>query len=129
VQISDWRSEFKRLWQDLVPPQGQANTIQGELVRAVGKLKDEAFRNGNQNFGRSHLMLCKFIRQNLKDPKVFSPVELEEIDKCIDRVLNAEHPDVSGASTCFHRLFEITVRWCEMHPDLIPRESNPTLRI
>jgi hypothetical protein len=49
---ADWRTEFKRLWKELVPPEGQANTVQGELIRAVGKLKDEAFRNGNQNFGK-----------------------------------------------------------------------------
>lgn len=126
---SDWRSEFKRLWTNLVPSQGQANTVQGELVRAVGRLKDEAYRNGNQNFGKNHKMLCKFIRQTLKDPKVFGPDALEEIDKCVDRVLDYEHPDVSGTSTCFHRLFEMAVRWCEVHPDLIPHEPNPALRI
>jgi hypothetical protein len=92
-------------------------------------LKDEAYRNGNQNFGKNHKMLCKFIRQTLKDPKVFGPDALEEIDKCVDRVLDYEHPDVSGTSTCFHRLFEMAVRWCERHPDLIPREPNPALRI
>lgn len=129
MPTSDWRSEFRRLWKELVPPQGQANTIQGELVRAVGRLKDEAFRNGNQNFGRNHKMLCKFIRQNLKDPKVFSSDDLEEIDKCVDRVLDVEYPDVSGSSTCFHRLFELTVRWCDAHPDLISREQNPALHV
>lgn len=129
MPASDWRSEFKRLWTNLVPSQGQANTVQGELVRAVGRLKDEAYRNGNQNFGKNHQMLCKFVRQTLKDPKVFDPEGLKEIDESVDRILDFEHPDVSGTSTCFHRLFERTVQWCEKHPDLIPREPNPALRI
>jgi hypothetical protein len=125
----DWRSKFKRLWKDLVPPSGQASSVHGELVRAVGRLKDEAFRNGNRNFGRNHRMLCKFVRQNLRDPKVFSPDELDEIDRCVRRVLDTEHPDVFGPTTCFHRLFEMTVRWCDANPDFIPREQDPKLRI
>jgi hypothetical protein len=129
MPAGDWRSKFKRLWEDLVPPQGQANTVQGELVRAAGKLKDEAFRNGNLNFGKNQKILCKFIRDNLKDPKVFSRDELEQIDKCVDRILDAEHPDISGPITCFHQLFEMTVRWCDAHPDLISRESDPALHI
>ena len=129
MPANDWRTEFKRLWKDLVPLQGQANTLQGELVRAIGRLKDEAFRNGNQNFGRNHRMLCEFIRENLRDPKVFGPTELEEIDKCVDRILDEKRPDVTGPSTCFHRLFEMTVKWCEAHPDLIQRDHNPALRI
>jgi hypothetical protein len=35
----DWRTEFKRLWKELVPPEGQADTVQGELIRALGRLE------------------------------------------------------------------------------------------
>lgn len=125
----DWRTEFKRLWKELVPPEGQANTVQGELIRAVGRLKDEAFRNGNQNFGKSHRILCKYIRETMTDTEVFSRDEIKELDRWIERVLDAEHPDVLGPSTCFHHLFEMAVRWCQAHPDLIPHEPNPALRI
>lgn len=45
-----WQAEFARLWDELVPPRGQARTVQGELIRCVGRLTDEAYRNGNQNW-------------------------------------------------------------------------------
>jgi hypothetical protein len=126
---TEWRNEFKCLWRELVPSEGQANTVQGELIRAVGRLKDEAFRNGNQNFGKSHRTLCKYIREIMTDPAVFNRDEIAEIDTWITRVLDADHPDVLGPATCFHHLFEMAVRWCQSHPDLIPRVPSPALRI
>jgi hypothetical protein len=125
----DWRVEFNRLWKELVPPEGQANTVQGELIRAVGRLKDEAYRNGNQNFSKDQRILCKYIRETMTDTEVFSRDEIGEINTWIDRVLDAEHPDVLGPATSFHHLFELAARWCQAHPDLILREPNPALRI
>jgi hypothetical protein len=124
-----WRTEFKRLWGELVPPQGQAKTVQGELVRAAGRLSDEAYRNGNINFGKNHKILCEFIRLNLEDSTVFNSEEIAEIDRCINEILDAEHPDIRGSASCHYRLAEKVVRWCESKPDLIPREPNPALRI
>jgi hypothetical protein len=36
--------EAKFLWQNFVPQSGQADKIQGELIRAVERLRDEAQR-------------------------------------------------------------------------------------
>jgi hypothetical protein len=62
----------------------------------VGRLSDEAYRNGNINFGRNHRMLCKFIRRNLEDSTVFSAAEIAEIDQCIDQILDANTPIYAG---------------------------------
>ena len=129
MAVKTWRSEFKRLWAELVPPRGQAQTVQGELVRAAGRLSDEAYRNGNINFGKNHKMLCEFIRRNLEDPEVFSCAEIKEIDRCIDEILDAEHPDIRGAESCHYRLAEKVVKWCELKPDLIPHKPNRALRM
>jgi hypothetical protein len=50
----NWKQEQTRLWESLVPSQGQADTLQGELVRIAGKLTDQAFRNGNMNWDADH---------------------------------------------------------------------------
>lgn len=47
---SAWQEEYGRLWDELVPGRGQVPTVQGELIRCVGRLTDEAYRNGNQNW-------------------------------------------------------------------------------
>jgi len=124
-----WRSDFKRLWNELVPLQGQADTVQGELIRAVGRLSDEAFRNGNRNFNKNHQLLCSYVRRTLDDPSVFGPDDLAEIGECIKRIRKSREPDICGQNTCFHLLVPLAVRWCESYPKLIPRESDPALRI
>ena len=122
-----WRSEFSRLWKELVPATGQATTVQGELIRAVGKLTDEAYRNGNSNFDKGHRILCKYLRVHLKDAAVFTAGEIEEIDQWVDQILDAEHPDLSGSTSSYYRLTEKIVRWCKSKPDLIPHQPNPAL--
>jgi hypothetical protein len=123
-----WRSGFKRLWNELVPSQGQATTVQGELIRAAGRLSDEAYRNGNINFDNGHRIMCKYLRANLDDPTVFSAVEIAEISECIDQILDAEHPDLRGSASCHYRLAEKVVQWCESKPGPIPHQPNPALR-
>ncbi|WP_348262443.1 hypothetical protein P8935_21925 [Telmatobacter sp. DSM 110680] len=124
-----WQAEFKRLWKELVPLQGQAATVQGEVIRAVGRLSDEAYRNGNCNFRKGHRMLCQFLRANLEDPDVFSATEISEIDNWIDRILDAKNPDLSGSTSPYYRLTERAVKWCQSKPDLIPHKPNSALRI
>ena len=127
MKSKNWRSEFKRLWDELVPAQEQATTVQGELIRAVGRLSDEAYRNGNINFDKGHRMLCDYIRVNLKNPAIFNADEIHEIDQWIDQVLDAEHPDLRGSESCHYRLAEKAVKWCQSRPDLIPRKPNKAL--
>jgi hypothetical protein len=45
--------EAQDIWKNFVPPSGQAATVQGELLRAIEKLRDEAMRNGNGNWAAS----------------------------------------------------------------------------
>ena len=45
-----WWEEQEKLWKKLVPAEGRAKSVQGELIRCMGKLTDEAYRNGNGNW-------------------------------------------------------------------------------
>ena len=122
-----WRAEFQRLWKELVPTTGQATTVQGELIRAIGRLSDEAYRNGNYNFDKGHRIQCKYLRENLEDPTVFSEVEIQQIDQWIDKVLDAKHPDLSGSTSPYYQLAEKVVQWCRAKPELIAYRLNPVL--
>ena len=53
--------DFRRLWKELVPVEGQADCLQGELLRAVVTLRDESCCNGNLNFGERHLQQCELL--------------------------------------------------------------------
>jgi len=44
-----YQEENDRLWSELVPAQGSANSVHGELIRAVNRLFYEFCNNGNCN--------------------------------------------------------------------------------
>lgn len=60
-----------KIWKELVPPSGQSNTVQGELIRAIEKLRDEARRNGNSNYSKGHKQMAQFVVKTLINSKLF----------------------------------------------------------
>jgi hypothetical protein len=128
VEPYDWTEEHERLWDTLVPPQGQAPTVQGELVRIAGKLTDEAHRNGNRNWDRDCERLLAFIAATLDDPATFSPEERAEIRSRIDDIIRDHaRPDLSGHGNAYYFITEKVVDWCLAHPELLPHQADPTL--
>jgi hypothetical protein len=122
-----WQEQFEQLWNELVPGSGQAETIQGEMVRAIGRLTDEAYRNGNGNWDDGYCILVQYLRDHLVDSTVFNKFEIDEVKKCLERILDYERPDISGSSTCYYRLAEKVVRWCLSKKSPIPHKKNPAL--
>jgi hypothetical protein len=122
-----WKAEFDRLWDQLVPASGQAATVQGELIRSIGRLRDEAYRNGNVNFDGGHRIMCDFLRDRLSDPGVFDPDQFKDINQAIDRILVDERPDVMGPITAFDRVAERVVQWCLARPTPIPHAPDKKL--
>lgn len=75
-----WQKAFAKLVADLVPPEGEASTPLGEIVRCLGNLADEAMRNGNVNFGDRHRLMIAKVRETLPDPKIFNELECRVIE-------------------------------------------------
>lgn len=44
-----YQQEYEKLWNELVPAEGEAETVNGEILRASSKLYHEFFNNGNMN--------------------------------------------------------------------------------
>lgn len=125
-----WWEEHPRLWKQLVPSRGQAPTIQGELIRCTGKLTDEAYRNGNQNWASGYEPLARFIGSTLDDPATFTPDELAIVKSAVTRIIeDYDRPDVSGHGSPHYLLTEMAVRWCLAHPVPFPRAEDPELRM
>jgi hypothetical protein len=82
----NWKKEHTRLWNDLVPPDGQADTLQGELIRIAGKLTDQAFRNGNMNWDEDHEKMWRFVGKHLDDPQTFNESERQLIRDKIEEI-------------------------------------------
>jgi hypothetical protein len=88
----DHFEEAKNIWKNFVPKSGQADTVQGELLRAVEKLRDEAIRNGNGNWDRGFDLLLRYLRQRLLDPNAFTPAAIEKTSQTLDRLADFEQP-------------------------------------
>ncbi|MCE9637702.1 MAG: ankyrin repeat domain-containing protein [Planctomycetes bacterium] len=115
-----WRAQFDSLWRELVPRSGEADTVQGELIRSLGRLADEALRNGNGNWDRRFVRMCNFAANTLDDPVVFSADEIRVIQTAIDAVL--AHEQVKRGP--HDALAQFAVRWCERRRELVPRRAS-----
>jgi hypothetical protein len=115
----------KKIWQTLVPRSGQADTIQGELLRAIEKLRDEAQRNGNINYGDSHRRLAEFIVRTLNESGFFDKTEKIKIDTEMRKLMHASSPYLYDDVYDF-----ISNQICVFYlktPVLIKHDNNPEI--
>ncbi len=125
----EWKKEQSRLWKELVPPNGQADTLQGELIRITGKLTDQAYRNGNMNWDSDHERMWRFIGEKIANDPIFSSEEQALIREKIEEIIrDQECPDLSGDGSPYYLVTEKVVDWCMAHPAPIPHEKDPTLK-
>lgn len=99
--------------------------MQGELLRAVEKLRDEAQRNGNINWDSGHEILIAYLRDKLLGSALFDGIAVQEIETDLDRLSTFEHPETSDGP--YDRLTDRVIEWCRAHPDPVPRAHNPDL--
>jgi hypothetical protein len=88
--------------------------VQGELLRAVEKLRDEAQRNANQNWNSEHVLLADFVRETLLRSLADDPTATEEVRRDLARLLDPDFP-----VTCdelYRRLTCRVIDWCHAHP-------------
>ena len=71
--------ECKYIWKNYVPESGQANNLQGELLREIEEIRCEAQDDGNINWDDDHSYFCDFISKKLSEQSIFSSIEKEEI--------------------------------------------------
>jgi hypothetical protein len=88
----DYLEEGRSIWKQFVPATGQAETVQGELLRAVEKLRDEAVRNGNGNWDEGFEMLLSCLECHLPDPRVFPATTISRIEAILSVLRNWEDP-------------------------------------
>lgn len=125
-----WWEEQPKLWARLVPANGQADSVQGELIRCTGKMTDEAYRNGNMNWESGYERLVRYVGEKLNDPETFSSDELRKISEAAETIIrDFEHPDTSGKGSPYYLLTEMAVRWCLAHPDPIRHQKDASLDI
>jgi hypothetical protein len=124
------------VWRNLVPKSGQALTVQGELLRAIEKLRWEAQENGNINWDHCFEMLVGFLYEHLVQKSALPKQAKESIDTDLSRLRDflpvdeLEDDDQAGGlpyieDDLYDRLTSQVVNFCRLNPKLIPRDVDP----
>lgn len=115
--------EAKNIWINYVPKNGQADTVEGELIRAVEKLRYEAQNNGNINWDKGFELFCDYLWDVLNDNHVFSQNTLEEIREDINTLRNDDEPYLEDER--YDRIIDHCIEWSLAYKGPIKREKNP----
>lgn len=113
------------IWKNLVPPSGQAQTVQGELLRASEKLRDEAHRNGNLNWDNGFEILVNFLEKTLCDRKGLSRGSSELLRVDLNRLQDYNYPYIEN--DLFERIESHIYEFCRANRTLIAHVKNENL--
>lgn len=114
--------EAKFIWKNYVPKNGQSDTVQGELIRAVEKLRCEAQDNGNINWDNGFELFCDYIWNILSSWDKFSEEALIEIRTDINRVLDYKSPYVED--DLYDRITDRIIEWYLDNKEPIKRNKD-----
>jgi hypothetical protein len=127
----------KWVWRHLVPKSGAASSVQGELLRAIEKLRSEAQGNGNINWDEGFELFVTFLRAKLTSQHYLSAEDRQAIHRDLDRLVNfvtpAELADDHAADhqlpyvddDLYDRLTDHMAEFCRRWPDVIPLDEDP----
>jgi hypothetical protein len=116
--------EAKRIWKSFVPKSGQSETVQGELLRAVEKLRDEAERNGNMNWDEGFEIFLNYLKSHLTDRKVFSEESIKETEQILARLSDYDDPYLDD--DLYDKLSDKVVEYFKFYGSQ-PHKENPNL--
>ena len=69
---------MRNFWSFLIPSSGAAKTVQGEVIRIPGRVRDELDRNGGVNWDRDYRKMLQALPQYLSLGIPLSDQELAE---------------------------------------------------
>jgi hypothetical protein len=122
---------LKWIWGNLIPAEGQSIWVQGEVLRAIEKLRREAQANGNVNWDDRFEMFVDYIEKVFKSEKRLDGEIIKQIEVDLDRLKDFEtlnNPDFDKEklpyvnNDLYDRLCECLVAFCKLNPELIKRE-------
>lgn len=102
VKSSTWQKQFDELWELLVPGSGHADTVQGEVIRAIGRITNEILDNGAANWDEDYRKMAASL------PAYFKTVGGETAEKACAL---AETISNNSSKETLYQLTELAVKW------------------
>ena len=99
-------------WDSLVPSNGSAATVQGEVVRIAGRINLELLRNAMGNWDKEYRKMLTAISGYLQQGNSLSENELSEVADIQKHILEDD-----GTGT--KRLCELATAWVVQKPQPI----------
>jgi hypothetical protein len=115
VKAKTWQTQHQELWTLLVPSQGPAATVQGEVIRISGRIADELERNGGVNWDADYKKMSDAFLEHVQGGKPLSPPDLAEAVAIVAAVKRR-----TGDTA---RMAQLAVKWVMQNPD--PINLNP----
>ena len=107
-----WEARYEQAWTLLVPSNGSATTVQGEVVRIAGRVNDELLRNAMGNWDKEYRKMLTAISGYLQQGNSLSESELAEVTDIQKHILEDD-----GTGT--QRLCELATAWVVQNPQPI----------
>ena len=115
-----WEKQYEELWSFLIPSSGAAKTVQGEVIRIPGRVRDELDRNGGVNWDRDYRKMLQALPQYLSLGNPLSDQELEETKELIAQVHGKDFDDEPRLD----RLCQLAIAWIKQNPEPLLLEKT-----
>lgn len=102
--------QFEALWEALVPSKGASTTVQGEVVRIVGRVSHELMGNGGANWDRDFRAMLVAFRAHLAEGVPLSNADLAEASEL------TSGPWQSLDAPELERLRALALAWVQANP-------------
>ena len=120
VKEGTWEEQYEELWSFLIPSSGAAKTVQGEVIRIPGRVRDELDRNGGANWDRDYRKMLQALPQYLSLGIPLSDQELAETKELIAQVHGKDFDDEHRLD----RLCQLALSWIKQNPEPISLEKT-----
>lgn len=117
VCTKGWQAQHNELWDLLIPSQGHAQTVQGEVIRITGKVSYEILHNGCINWDNDFRKMLKSLNHYISLGTPLHPAALQE-SITLAKELYKGDGDKEPARLC-----ELAVQWVLSNPNPIILEQ------
>ncbi|QTD41516.1 ankyrin repeat domain-containing protein [Sporosarcina sp. Te-1] len=113
VSTKGWQAQHHELWSLLIPSQGHANTVQGEVIRITGKVSYEVLDNEGINWDHQFRQMLNSLNYYFSLGTPLHPAALQEAATVVKELQNGHGSDEPA------RLCELAVQWVLTNPNPI----------
>lgn len=124
VNGTSWQSQFEELWEFLIPSSGSAKTVQGEVIRIAGKVRDEIYRNGGGNWDIDFKKMLDTFLVYLNSDNTLPIDEIKKANSLVKDIRRSGDAEIDELNF----LCELATKWVLINPTPVLL-GNPSYKI